>query len=285
MKLAHEPLREPEVIAYINTLFPDINWQNIDKIKNSELDTAWRDWLTNSKYNRVIGLEQFTHSAFCPGTTDAFGEFLSRYPSRRIRVSRSDFVLTKILSKTFQREFLYLEEEVLHTNDCVVMSMPFSGNGSKHPAFDLILDQADFMGVPVFVDAAYFGISHNIEYPLHRACIRDFTLSLSKNMAGNPLRLGIRFTKDLVDDGITAGLIGSDIFDRLGAYISIKLLNRFSHAWLIEKYNDTAIKICTERGLTPTNTITLAIGQDHMIEYKRGDYVRICISDDLVGVS
>lgn len=285
MLVGHVPLKIPEVISFVNTIFPNITWQKLMEVQHKDLDQAWRSWLMASQHNTIIGLDKFQHSGFCPGTTDAFGEFIARYPQRRVRVSRSDFVLTKILAKSWGHSLLFVEEGPLESNDCLIMSMPFSGNGFQHPGHDSLLDQADDLGVPVFVDGAYFGISRDIVYPLDRECIKDFTVSLSKNMIGDPLRLGIRFTKEPIDDGITAGLIGSDIFDRLGAYLTIELLQNFSHAWLMDKYLPMAEEVCNKLGLQSTKTFTLALGPETMTEYKRGDYVRICITDELSRIS
>jgi hypothetical protein len=282
MKISHDPLHIPEVINYIDTLFPKINYQELIAITNKDLDLAWRAWLLNSPHHRISGLEKFQYSAFCPGTTDVFGEFISRYPNRRVRVSRSDFVLTPILARAYDRELVFLEDDVLDELDCVIASVPFSGNGTMMPGWNDLLDQADELGVPVFIDAAYFGISHDLHYPLDRPCITDFAVSLSKNLAGNPLRLGIRFTKDNIDDGVTAGLLGSDIFDRLGAYLSIQLLQKYPHAWLIDRLMPISQQVCKQLQLTPTKTVTIGIGGDeYRQDFLRGDFVRVCITQEI----
>ena len=284
--IGHIPLKDKETVRYLdNVIFKNIDYKMLDDVSSILLDQTWRDWLLQSTYNKIIGLEKFLYSAFVPGTTDAFGEFISRYPEKRIRVSRSDFILTKILSKTYQRNLVYLEEEKLKAGDCLIISLPYSGNGSYHPDWPDLLNHCDEYDIPVFVDGAYFGISHGIEYPLNRNCIKDFTTSLSKNLAGNSLRLGIRFTKDLIDDGITAGMLGSDVFDRLGAYITIELLKNFSHDWTVNKYLDIQNKICHDHRLEPTNTLTLALGSEEMEEFKRGDYIRVSISNELSRLS
>jgi hypothetical protein len=282
MKIGHDPLHIPEVIEYIDTLFPTINYQKLVAITNTELDQAWRAWLLDSPYHRVTGLDKLQYSAFCPGTTDVFGEFISRYPNRRVRVSRSDFVLTPILARAYSRNLVFLEDGPLASDDCIIASVPFSGNGTAMPGWDSLLDQADALGVPVFIDGAYFGISHGLHYPLDRKCVTDFAVSLSKNLAGNPLRLGIRFTKDNIDDGVTAGLLGSDIFDRLGAYLSIQLLQKYPHAWLIDHLAPVSQQVCDQLRLTPTNTVTIGIGGDeYKQDFLRGDFVRVCITQEI----
>jgi hypothetical protein len=285
MQLIHDPLIIPETVDFMNRVLSTSTVQTIQQLKHQELDQCWRAWLTASSYNRVIGLDQFCYSSFCAGTTPAFGEFISRNCNRRVRASRSDFIVSRILSRSYNRALVHLEDEELHSNDCVIMSFPFSGNGSLYPAHDRLLDQADQLGVPVFVDGAYFSISHGIDYPLYRKCVTDFVLSLSKSMGDSSFRMGIRFTRNKVDDGITAPLLGHDIFDRLNSYVSIKLLNEFSHDWIINKYRPTSDLICAQNNLTPTNTLTLALGGQEHLQFKRGDYIRVCISKELSRLS
>ena len=281
MKLVHDPIQDSEVQGSIDKILSNLSLSAIASVTHNELDLQWRRWLQSSSYNTIIGLDTLPYSAFCPGTTNAFGEFIARYSTHTIRVSRSDFILTKILAQSWNRRLKFLEDGTLEHNDCVLISLPFSGNGSYHSAWPSILDQAEELDVPIFVDAAYFGLSHDIVYPLNRTCIKDFTVSLSKNLSGKSLRLGIRFTRDQVDDGITAGLLGSDIFDRLNAYISIELLKTYSHCWFISKYKKRSDEISKKFGLRNTHTVTLKIGDDSMTEFKRGDFVRVVISEEL----
>jgi hypothetical protein len=281
MKQAHDPLYIPDSVEFIDGVMSNITIGQLQQINHVDLDTAWRSWLNNSSHNTVNGLNQFAYSCFSAGTTPAFGEFISRFPTRRVRVSRSDFVLTRILSDTYSRSMLYLEDAELNENDCVIISFPFSGNGSLYPGCNELLDCADKLNVPVFIDGAYFGISHGIDYPLAHPCVTDFSVSLSKHIGGNCLRLGIRFTRNSVDDGISAGLIGSNVFDRLNSYVTVQLLNQFSHNWIIDKFKTSSDLICAQYNLTPTNTITIGLGGQDYKQFKRGDYIRVCISEEL----
>lgn len=286
MKQAHDPLLIPEAKQFMMQTLNHINLDEVCNLQHQHLDQAWRAWLSASSYNTVHGLDQFSHSCFCAGTTPVFGEFISRHSKQRLRVSRSDFVLSKILARTYHRSMQWLEEEPLKHNDCLIISLPFSGNGSWYPGFQELLYHADDLGVPVFIDAAYFGISHGIEYPLNHACVTDFATSLSKHLAnGNAFRMGIRFTRTSIDDGLSAALLGSNVFDRLNAYISIQLLNNFSHDWIIRKYKVASEGICHNNLLEPTNTITIGLGGQTHVHMKRGDYIRVCISEELSRIS
>lgn len=281
MKLGHDPIKTPEVDEFIDQILKSVNLNSIEKITQLQYDQSWRHWLTTSYNNTVSGLGTMPFSTFSAGTTPAFGEFIARHHGRRVRASRSDFALTRILCKSWNRHFLPLEDSDLDCNDCVIISLPFSGNGKVYPAWDKLLDQADQLNVPVFLDAAYFGISHGVNYDLDRKCISDFVVSLTKNLTGNCLRLGVRFTREQQDDGISASAIGSDIFDRLGSYIAVRLLERFPHDWFIHRHRTQSQAICKQLGLSTTNVLSLALGTEEMKEYRRGDFVRVCISDEL----
>jgi hypothetical protein len=279
------PVYDNEILNYIETVLHDINFKQLTNVSHADLDLAWRNWLQSSSYNTVIGLEQFKHSSFTAGTTPCFSEFIGRHNTRRIRISNADFILTSLVAKTYNREIVYLEDAPLEKNDCVIISVPFSGNGNLHPLYPGILDTADALDIPVMIDAAYFGISHGIQYTLTHPCITDFCVSLSKNFSTQVLRLGIRFTKEIVDDGISAGVVGHNVFDRLGSFISINLLNQFSHDWFITRYRPLALEVCQLAGLESTNTVTFGLGTPDMTKYQRGDYVRVCISKTISRLS
>jgi hypothetical protein len=281
MKLGHDPVQDTLVRGFIDSVCKNISLDSLGKITQQAHDQAWRRWLTDSKNNIVTGLDSLSYSCFSPGTTPAFGDFIARHSRRRIRVSRNDFVLTRILCRSWSRSWLPLEEGALEKQDCVIISLPFSGNGNLYPGWHELLDQADDLAVPVMIDAAYFGISHGVRYDLDRSCISDVAISHTKAMSGNELRLGVRFTRQQHDDVLSSAQIGSDIFDRLGAYISMQIMKEFSHDWFVHRYRDLSRGICHANGLWPTNVLTLGRGPDDWEHFRRGDYTRVCITDEI----
>jgi hypothetical protein len=280
MKLPHDPL-EPNILKiFVDEQLKNLQSTQIQNVEHQELDQAWRHWLSNS-LNVVKGLDQFTHSCFSAGTSVCFGEFISRYPNRRVRTSRSDFVLGQILSKSYQREHTFLEDDQLRHNDCLLISLPFSGNGGLYPNWDELLKLANDLEVPVFIDAAYFGISYDVVYDLTWPCIQDVALSLSKNFSPVGFRLGMRFTRSFVDDGVSSGLVVADIFDRVNSYISIQILKNFMHDEFLRPYKKGQIMVCDQLELVPTNTVTLALDPTMRKEFQKGDFYRVCITEEL----
>lgn len=276
MNINHIHLKDSEVISFINNI--NLSYTKLQNFSFSDFENKWRDWLQSSSHNKC-NLDTMKHCGFISGTTQSFSEFIARYNQCRIRVSRSDFILTKILCNQYNVSWKYIEESPLELNDALIISLPFSGNGSIYPNYDNVLDTCDELNIPVFIDAAYFGISHGISYDLHRPCIKDFSTSITKTFGCETIRSGVRFTKELVDDAVTAPLLGPGLFDRVNAYITMQLLENFSHDNFISKYIDKSNNICKKYDLTPTNTITLAITND--CQYLRGDYNRVCITEYL----
>lgn len=281
----HDPLHDIEIANAIDVSLSGISVAQLSAMKHQEVVEAWRNWMLSSPHCRLLGIDNFKYAHFCAGTTPAFGEFITRNHTRRVRVSRSDFILTTILSKTYNRDICYLEEQELHVDDCVILSQPYSGNGAQYPYLEQLLEQADHLRVPVMIDGAYFGLAHDTSINLQHSCVTDFATSFTKNFSGHNLRLGIRFTRTLVDDTISAGILAWEMYDRVGARVAMDLMSQFSHAWFINKYQPLSKKICQELNLTPTNTVTLAIGGEQYNEFRRGDYNRVCITDELVKLS
>lgn len=281
----HDPLYDTEIAQAVNQSLSTVSWNQLSAMHHSDVIQAWRSWMADSPYCKILGLDDFKFASFCAGTTPVFGEFVSRHNQRRIRVSRSDFILTSILARTYARNICYLEDQELHANDCVILSQPYSGNGTQHPDFEQLLTCADQLGVPVMIDGAYFGLAYNNVIDLQHPCITDFATSFTKNFFGHSLRVGMRFTRELVDDTISAGILAWEMYDRVGAHVATDLMSKFSHAWFIEKYQPLSKQICQDFDLTPTATITLALGGEQYNQFRRGDYNRVCITDELIRLS
>lgn len=274
----HEPIIDLEVQRHVDEFLSSVTWDQIKNTQYQDYDQAWRTWLTSSTSNQIKNLDALPHSCFSPGTTPIFAAFVARNHNRRVRVSRDDFMITSVFCRNYGVKCVYLEDADLDADDCMVMSLPFSANGTFHPDSQQWLDRAEELAIPVLIDAAYFGISHSTQYPLEYSCVKEFAVSLSKNYVGKILRLGIRFSREPIDDALSAAQLGSDIFDRMGASTAISLLTRFSHDWFINKYKVKSDQVCQDLKLTPTNTLTLALGGSEFEEFKRGNWNRVCIS-------
>lgn len=281
MKLSHDPIVDSCIQDSIQGLLTTINFGSLSlqRWQHQEYQERFQDWIYQSRYNKVIGLDLFPISAYSCGSLESIVSFVHRHcVNRRIRFSRAEFVGSKIAANHARAQWCFLEEQDISQSDAVILSFPFSGNGSIYPQYQEIIDRCDRLEVPVLIDACYYPISHGITLDVSAPCITDVVFSQSKSISVQ-MRLGLRFCKidhdDIVQTNSNLGL-----FNRLGAFIGMNIMQEYSHDWFVNKYRPRHHEVCSQYQIEPTNTFTLAISQDP--QYLRGGYNRVCITDEIV---
>ena len=280
MHIGHTPFDDKEIRSFVNKCLAEITIEEVENFKHEVFHNTFKKWLEASTHNK-IDLTGFPYSSFMFASLSGWPEFLARNHTRRIRSSSDDFQMTRILARNYTINYLPLEKEPLAKNDALIISHPCAGNGDVMPNLFETLDKAEELMIPTMLDCAYFGIGHGFEYPLHYKCISECVFSLSKNLGTTQFRLGARFTRDNRDDGLTCGLLSSDIYNKHGALLTCKLLDQFSHDWFINKWKDISSETAKELDLIDTNCVTLKTSNKPLPEFQRGSYVRVCISEEL----
>lgn len=267
----------------------DTLMSSLVEVRNLELESwstdhhieVFKSWISNSQKRKLIGIQDFENIALCSGTSQAIENFINRNQSRRLRFSNAEFVLAKICCNANSIGWKFLEDGQLESNDAVVLSFPFSGNGGIYPGFGDLIERCTDFQVPVLIDSAYFGICTDLDIDLGAPCITDVTLSLSKPFS-TMLRHGIRFTRMKYDDLIqTNSDLG--ILARPCVALSSLLMSKFDADYVVNKYLNRYRDICDRQQLMTTPTITLALGdQKKHAEFSRSGYVRVCVTDELL---
>jgi len=278
----HKPLQDPEIIEYLFAHLNHVCKYNVDLASWSteEHIAVFENWINSNQISKIVGLENFPVKALCSGTSQTIENFVNRNNHRQIRFSRSEFVLSRIVCNANGIKWQYLEDHDLKENDALILSWPFSGNGGTYPNIEEVLTKCNDLNIPVLIDAAYFGIATSLEIDARYDCITDVCTSISKPFS-TMLRHGIRFTKKRYDDSIQNSS-DSGILSRMSTVTATHLLTNFPAEFIINKYQPRQEKICKEFGIVPTPVITLALGDcDRYKDFLRGDYVRICITDEL----
>jgi hypothetical protein len=283
MLLAHKPLEDSEIQKEIFQQFAGLTSErvNLESWQPDVYLDRFTAWMASSSYNKIIGLENFTHRAYAAGANDVIQEFVKRHAiNRRLRFSQAEFAGAKINCNSMQANWCWLEDCPIEKNDAVILSWPFAGNGNTYPSQQDLLKTCEHLEVPVLIDLAYFGISYDMAFDVTSPCITDIAVSLSKPFF-TPLRLGIRYCRNYHDDVIQ---VSNNIktYNRMSVSVGIELMKKFSHDWLMKKYLPINQKVCDQLNLEPTPTITLAIGNalQHS-DYFRNGYHRICITNEL----
>jgi hypothetical protein len=282
MNIAHIPLNDPLIESssyeFIQAINPDAvslaNWQTETYIE------SFVHWINSSSHNKIQGLDAFPYRAYTAGTSAGIQSFIHRHcVNRRIRFSEAEFVASKIVSNHAGANYLHLEKDDIAKNDAVVISFPFCGNGGIYHSYDTMIQQCNLLEVPVLIDLAYFGISQGLSFDLTHPCITDVVFSLSKPFV-TQLRLGLRLTKNHVDDLVQSE---SDIkiYNRMAGKVAVELMKQFSHDYIVSKYLNKQKNICQKLQISPTPTLTLALGNSTHKEFYRNGYYRICITNEL----
>jgi hypothetical protein len=279
----HKPIYDTDVNDFLIQTTKLINEKNLileNWITQNHV-SIYKNWIYQSKRRKIIGLDDFEYCALCSGTSQVIENFINRNQQRRLRFSRSEFVLSRIVCDANSINWDYLEEDEIRENDAVIVSWPFSGNGGDYPNISYLIKDCETYCVPILVDAAYFGIATDIEILVTSHCITDVCISLSKPFS-TMLRHGIRFTRRYFDDTIQNSS-KQGILHRPTIIMASELMLNYNSDYIVEKYFKKNKKICQENFLVSTPTITLALGDNNIhSEFNRGDFTRVCITDELM---
>ena len=283
MILSHKPLTDPAVEQELFQLLDLVSPEQVavDNWSNSTYVDSFINWIKGGTYNQIHGLDGFAHTAYSHGAIAVIEQFINRHGGhRRIRFSQAEFVASKIICNSIGVEFLHLEAGPIESNDAVLISLPFAGNGGIWSGYDDMMDQCNQLNVPVLLDLAYYAISHGLNIDLTHPCISDVAFSLSKPLA-TQLRMGLRLTRKHHDDMLQ---VNSDlkVYNRIFAWVAVQLMKKFPCDYIISKYLDNQIDICNNLGITPCSTVTLALGDETHTDFYRDGFYRICITNELL---
>ena len=241
------------------------------------------EWIQKSKLNNLNGLDKYTAVDFVHGTSQAFDFFYMSHNKKRFRCLRGDYVYHKVSWQNYF-DWCYLDEDDLRPGDALVISVPFSDYGSKHPLLGWLLDGCDELDIPVLLDCAYYCISRDLYLNVDRPCIDTITFSMSKAFYGmERLRAGIRCRNRRVDDG--AVLINDfHCVSKIAAGVGIELCRNFEPDYNQNKYRNKQIEICNKLDLELSNCVLFGLtDKNHpkygVEDYNRGtDWRRVCLS-------
>ncbi len=226
-------------------------------------------WIKSSNLNKFIGLDNFKYRCYSLGTSEAFDKFYLKNAKRRFRCFKGEYMYHK-LSWRDKFNWDWLEEKPLHSEDAVVVSLPFADTGNEPKKYHELLIDCCNLNIPVLIDCAYFGICRDINFNLDYECITDVIFSLSKTFPVAHARIGMRYTK--IDDDDTMFVYNKVNYNnKIGAFLGLKYFERFTPDYITEKYIDKQHNFCNTVGVTPSKTVLFGIDYKHKFdEYNRG---------------
>lgn len=254
------------------------------RIKDKFLE-AYQQYISNDRYNHLVGIEEFKSSRYINGTTQAFDTFLLRHHDKRIRNFPGEFAYHKIATRASNMRFKEItEEQPLRKGDALIISAPFSASCDLLVNFHETMRECEQKTIPVLIDCAYLGITRGIKIDLRSRAIEEICFSLSKTYFGaERLRIGMRLRKTYEDDTIDFEN-EFNMFNIAGSYTGLELIKTIPPHELYNKINPIKTNICSERGYLDNKTCifgSLDVNHSDYHKYKRGNsiYSRICLSD------
>jgi hypothetical protein len=276
------PIRNSEILNFHNKL------QNLKEPTLDEYAKVWTEWMNFSDTKSIKGLDNFNFSDYTQGTSQTFDNFvLKNNKDREINCLMGDFQYHACLGKHV--EFNYIDyphhlEGTLKGPDlhALIISAPFSDFGCIHPDFENILRICDVHNIPVCLDLAYWGIAKHVHLDLNEfPCIKEVTCSLSKPFFTlENHRVGIRWTRDYSDDGISM-LNEVKMANNYSMALGIEYMKNFGADYNWNNYRDQYEEICQKEDLVWTDTVIFGLGDDiRHSEFNRGvsGNYRVCVS-------
>lgn len=229
----------------------------------------YKNWISSTKRNQYIGLEDFKFAVYSQATSESFDKFYMRNNKRRFRCFKGEYVYHQVAWRNSWPDWKFIEDEELQSNDAVVISCPFSDTGTKHPCHDKILQRCTELNIPVLLDLVFAGVSYDLVYDLSYPCITDVVFSLSKIFPVAYARIGMRLTR--VDDDDTMFVYSKISYNnRLGAALGLHFIDKFSVDYITNKYHALQLEFCKQLDVCPSNTVFFGLGDDRWKEYNRG---------------
>src|SRR5690606_31785923 len=118
-----------------------------------EFIDGYKAWIESGRAAPVSGLGRFPVAYYVDGVTYAYDLFFWRHKGRRFRTLAGEYPYTRLSVD----RWLGLEDDELREGDAVIMSCPFYADGGPPRGYEATLDACARLGVPVMIDAAYYG--------------------------------------------------------------------------------------------------------------------------------
>ena len=239
---------------------------------------SYKKWIKSSKFNNLKNLNKFKFACFANGSSQVFDYFYAKYKNRRFRAFKGEYFYHHLSWRNHFPSWSFIDDLNIDKNDALIISLPFSDSGSKHPKMEKLIKICDKKNIPVLVDCCYFNMCKGINFDFNHKSIKAISFSLSKAFPVSRLRIGMRLTRNDDDDPLFF-LNKLGLINRVSCFIGLSLIKRFSFDYLHKKYEKIQKYYCNKMKLLPSNVVTLAIGGKKWNKYNRGgDTNRLCLS-------
>lgn len=238
--------------------FKNIGVSSISNAPEEFLD-LYPQWISKSKLNNITGYDKLPYRFVSLGTTQGMDwwHYWCMANGRRLRMFRGEYPYNRdVLLEGDWTSERYIDDTPLAPGDAVIISLPFSGSGRKHDRQEELFDTCDQLGIPVFVDCAWYGTCRGIEANLDRECIKMIAFSTTKGLSCGSWRSGIVFSR--INEGSLAVQTEWNHGIHLNVALANCLMKEFTPDAVPNKFFKYHEAVCEHYGLETTNTVHIA---------------------------
>ena len=214
------------------------------------------NWLFNSKLNRLTGFDSFDRVDIINGCTQFIDNLYMQGP---VQVLRGDYRYHERLGLAYVKDVGSLIPDIP-----LIIAMPFPSIGAPHQSMEEILHECKIKNIAVHIDGAWVSCCRDITFDFNHVAIRSVGISLSKGLGLGWNRIGLRWTRQTKADSVTI-MNDFDMNLRAPAMIGLHFIRRLQPDYLWSKYGDIYNQVCNDFGLTPTQSIYLALRNDQPV--------------------
>jgi hypothetical protein len=243
---------------------------------------TYHKWLLSSPNFQILGLEAFK-PYMNEGVTSAFQDFYQIYRHLNIKIKKGEYAYHSKYLTTIGRDVSIADHDNLDSRDCLILSWPFSGNGSV--AIDVkLLEICNEKNIPVFLDCAFWGLSIPCSIDLNRfSCIKMVSFSLSKYFNFGCGRIGLSFYRNNIK-GSAWVLEPWGYANRWAAFAGVRLCQELPISYMFRHYRPIQQTLCKKMGLDLSDTLFFGLGDANWKEYERDGYNRVGLSAMMGGL-
>jgi len=225
-------------------------------VEYSDFIIQCSNWIDSTTVNTLTGLGSYTRKDIIIGCTQYIDNLYMQGPVQTIT---NDY-------RYHNRLGLSTVTDVgnLIPNVPLIIAMPFPSTGDIHVSMKELLDECLNKDIPVHIDGAWISCCRNIVFDFSHPSIKSVGISLSKGLGLGWNRVGIRYTKEPVQDSIS---IMNDFSMNNRALITIAkyFMDNTKSDYLWYTHNINYSKVCKDFNLTETNCIYLALDDNQPV--------------------
>jgi hypothetical protein len=237
----------------IESLISDVLSGNLDKDITDQVYVNFKqeaeDWILNSPFNTLVGLDSFSRKDIINGCTQFIDNL---YMQGEVQVLKGDYKYHHRLGN-WGRTVGSLSPKIP-----LIIAMPFPQVGAIHPDMAEILDECKIKNIPVHIDGAWISCCRDITFDFNHVAIRSVGISLSKGLGLGWNRIGLRWTKDSISDSISI-MNDFNMNNRALVMIGLHFVRNLPSDYLWFTHGERYYKVCRDFGLLPTKSIYLAL--------------------------